>query len=228
MKIASAGIVFLLLGCAVSDGYGVTIHKEEQETEYSSVYAEVAEFSGFEDKEFQSELNMSLRKEVESSISEFDAIAQESSLPTGVKDVLRISQNIKRNDGDVLSFVTEEYIYTGGAHGSTLWVPKTIVSEDGKMYEEKLSGLFNTGGYIEVINDKIDEIVERNPEKYSEIWAEPHISEKTADRFYLTESELVIFFPPYELSYYAKGFVEFTIPFAEINAFLEERYRVNE
>lgn len=221
-----AAFALLLSGCTFSDGYGVTIHKEEQETEYSSVYAEIAEFSGFEDKEFQSNMNMELRREAENAISEFDAVAQESKLPSGVKSVLRISQDIKRNSGGIVSFVTEEYIYTGGAHGSTLWNPRTVVTDENGMHQEELSGLFNTVDYIKVINDCIDELVEKNPERYSELWAEPHISKKTADRFYLTDSDLVIFFPPYELSYYAKGFVEFSVPFERINAYLAERYRV--
>ena len=119
-----AGVLTIVLtGCSVfSDGYSAAIKKEEQETEYSSVYAEIIEFGGFKNKEYQSELNLSIQKEVEDAISAFDALASEASeaLPKGVKSSLYITQNVKRNTTDIISFITEVYTYTGGAHGNTV------------------------------------------------------------------------------------------------------------
>ena len=78
---------------------------------------------------------------------------------------------------------------------------------------------------MEKLNSIISEMVTKNPDKYSEMWAEPKITEENKNRFYLTDTDLVIFFPPYELSYYAKGFIEFPIPLESINPILNERYR---
>ena len=68
-------------------------------------------------------------------------------------------------------------------------------------------------------------MIEENPDIYSELWEEPHITADNKNRFYMTDTELVIFFPPYELSYYAKGFVEFKIPLEELYDILDERYK---
>ena len=40
-----------------------------------------------------------------------------------------------------------------------------------------------------------------------------------------TDEDLVIFFSPYELSYYAKGFIEFPVRMTELNGILKEEYR---
>ena len=97
------------------------------------------------------------------------------------------------------------------------------LSEQPKLLE--LKDLFSDEGYIETINRMIDELVAEKPEEYSGLWAEPHITEETQRQFYLTDEELVIFFPPYELSYYARGFVEFPLRLTELNGKLKEEFR---
>lgn len=225
--IVSVFCIFILL-CSCSSGgdYGVRISSEEQESEYSTVYAEVIEFDGFRNKEYQSELNMQVREGIENSISQFDAIAQESisSMPPGVKSIMKITQNVKRNKGGVISFIEEGYIYLGGAHGNTVWTPRTVDLRMDKPHILELSELFIDERYIEKINNLIDDLVKENPEKYSELWAEPYIDEDFNTQFYLTEEELVIFFPPYELSYYAKGFIEFPLRLSDLSGWIKTEY----
>ena len=224
-----AGVLTIVLtGCSVfSDGYSAAIKKEEQETEYSSVYAEIIEFGGFKNKEYQSELNLSIQKEVEDAISAFDALASEASeaLPKGVKSSLYITQNVKRNTTDMVSFITEVYTYTGGAHGNTVWVPHTINVISETPHNLSLGELFRDKDYMKKLNVIIERMVTENPDKYSELWQKPEITKENEDRFYMTDNELVIFFPPYELSYYAKGFIEFPIPISELNPILNEEFK---
>ncbi len=224
---AVLGTVMTISGCAAFGGYKIKINKEEQETDYSSVYAEIIEFDGFKNKEFQSELNISVSDDVSAAISQFDSLALEAKedMPAGVKSALHITQDIKRNSDDIISFIEEHYIYLGGAHGSTSWYPRTVDVIAKEPHILTLDELF-CDEYISILNTKIDEMVEDNPDKYSELWAEPHIMEENKNRFYITDTDLVIFFPPYELSYYAKGFIEFPIPLSDINHILNERYRV--
>lgn len=227
-RLVVGGLAMLLSGCAMlSSGYGVTIKKEEQETDYSSVYAEIIEFSGFKNKEYQSELNMEIAEDVADAISKFDALAFDASkaLPEGVKSTLNITQKLRRNSDDLISFISEHYIYTGGAHGNTSWYPKTIdvISKD--PHELKLGELFSDTDYIKKLNAIINTMIKENPNKYSELWAKPEITTENEWRFYLTDTELVIFFPPYELSYYAKGFIEFPIPLSKLNPILNDRFK---
>lgn len=218
--------LFLISSCSGEGEYGTKISTEEQESEYSSVYAQVIEFSGFSNKEYQSELNMQISEGIEKSVNEFDDVARESSslLPPGVKSIMKITQNVKRNSGGIISFIEEGYIYLGGAHGNTMWTPRTIDLRMENPHILEFNELFTDERYIGKINNLIDELIKENPEKYSELWAEPHITEDFKTQFYLNDEELVIFFPPYELSYYAKGFVEFPIRFNDLTGWIKEEY----
>lgn len=227
-RLVAGGLAIILSGCAMfSDGYSVKIHKEEQESDYSSVYAEIIEFDGFKNKGYQSELNMSTEEDVAKAIKSFDALALEAkeTLPNGVKSALNITQKIKRNTTDIISFITEVYTYTGGAHGTTVWEPKTIDVTSENPHNLKLNELFSDKDYMTKLNAIISAMVEENPEKYGELWARPEITAENENRFYMTDTDLVIFFPPYELSYYAKGFIEFPIPFEKLNTILKDRYK---
>lgn len=227
-RLVAGGLAVILSGCTLfSDGYSVKIQKEEQESDYSSVYAEIIEFDGFKNKEYQSELNMSVHDDVDNAIKSFDALAMEAkeSLPKGVKSALSITQKVKRNTTDIISFITEVYTYTGGAHGTTEWVPVTVDVTSEKPHNLKLGELFSDSNYITKLNAIIAKMVEENPEKYGELWAKPEITEENENRFYMTDTDLVIFFPPYELSYYAKGFIEFNIPYDRLNPILNDRYK---
>ena len=64
-RLVAGGLAIILSGCTIfNDSYGVKIHKEEQETDYSSVYAEVIEFDGFKNREYESQLNLSIEDDV--------------------------------------------------------------------------------------------------------------------------------------------------------------------
>lgn len=220
-------VILVVSGCAGNGGYRADISKEEYETDYSTVYAEIIEFDGFNNKEYQSELNLSIQEEVEESINKFDSLALDAvdDIPKGVKSALHITQIVKRNKDGVISFIEEQYRYLGGAHGNTSWYPRTVDVRMESPHIMELSELFADERYVDEINRNIDLLVEKSPEKYGEMWAEPHITAETKHTFYLTDEDLVIFFPPYELSYYAKGFIEFPIRLSEISGFLKEEYR---
>ena len=153
--------VFILCGCSGDGEYKTKIKKEELESDYSTVYAEIIEFGGFENSEYLSELNMSVMKEVEDSISEFDSLSLESvpSLPAGVKTALHITQHIKRNKGGIISFIEENYTYLGGAHGNTMWIVRTVDARSLSPHNLELSELFTDESYIEKINNLIDKLV---------------------------------------------------------------------
>lgn len=228
-KILLCAITLALCGCTLGDGYAVIINEEEQETEYATIYAEILEFSGIKNKEYLSELNLSISDTVEGAISQFDALAQEAqaSLPPGVKSALKITQNVKRNSDGMISFVTEHYIYTGGAHGTVSWYPRTIDSLAENPHDLSLGELFTVDDYMDRLNAIIKQKVTDYPDLYSELWEEPKVTERNQNRFYLTEDKLVIYFPPYELSYYAKGFVEFPISYEELNPILIDKLKVH-
>lgn len=228
-KFLAGVITFILCGCSFNDGYGVSVKQEEQETEYSTVYAEILEFKGIKNKEYQSQLNISITDNVEDAIHQFDSIAQEAqpTLPAGFKSSLYITQKVKRNTREFISFIMEHYMFTGGAHGTTSWYPRTIDVTEEMPHDLTLGELFTTDDYIDKINSIIKKKVEENPDIYSELWEEPIVTKENESRFYLTNENLVIFFPPYELSYYAKGFIEFPIELKELSPYLIDKLKVH-
>lgn len=228
-KVLASILVVILCGCSFNDGYGVTVKQEEQESDYSTVYAEIIEFRGIKNKEYQSQLNLSIEDNVWDAIHQFDSIAQEAqkTLPQGVKSSLYITQKLKRNTNDFISFIMEHYMFTGGAHGTIMWYPRTVDVTAQTPHDLTLDELFEVNDYIDKINAIIKQEVGENPDIYSELWEEPVVTKENENRFYLTQDELVIFFPPYELSYYAKGFIEFPIELKELSPYLTDKLKVH-
>ena len=130
------------------------------------------------------------------------------------------SIKITLNRGDIVSIVGECHSYTGGVHDNLSRIVKNIDIKNEKLIA--FDDLFCDDGYINRINSYIEVLSEQKPEKFSELWKKPIVTKE--QKFYLTPESLVIFFDPYELSYYAKGFVEIEIPYDEITSFLNPEY----
>ncbi|MDQ0194759.1 PdaC/SigV domain-containing protein [Paenibacillus wynnii] len=114
------------------------------------------------------------------------------------------------NQNGVLSLVTEQYSYTGGAHGMTYRNAFTFSLKDGKRL--LLGDLFGANpNYKKELNAKLSKLIKAeggylggfnglNTEKY----------------FYLKEGKVVIFFQLYEYTAYAQGFPTYTFKFTEL------------
>lgn len=224
---SAAAAVMLLAGCTFTGGISANKAADEFETDYSSVYAERVVFDGIANSQYQSSLNMSVDEDVTYAVNEFDAMAQEliGDMPENVKPILKITQNVKRLSPSFISFVEEHYIYIGGSHGNTVWFPRNICLTEEDPHELALKELFSADDYMEKLNVIIKDMTERDPETYSGLWSEPVITEENENQFYITDNELVIYFPPYTLSYYAKGFIEYPIRFTELEGILNDEYK---
>lgn len=225
-KVLCAGLVLtvLLTSCAA---IGVKVNKSENkyETDYSEVTAEGIQLSGLPGAEFEKSINAELKQQVDSSLVAFDSLAAENSsnVRMGNRCILNITWEEKYNKNGFLSVVEEEYVYTGGAHGTTVRIPKNIDITGEKVV--KLKDLFMDEGYVTTLNRLINERLSEHSDEYSELWEKPEIKEEHQENFYIQDDKLVIFFQPYELSYYARGFVEFPLPLDELSGYMKEEYR---
>lgn len=208
----------IISACAAQTA--VNIVSEEYETDYSEVSMQILEIDVPGTKEFSEAYNAELRQEAEDTAAGFDAEAKEVAGEIGQKSVLQTTQDVKYNKNDFISAVEEQYTYTGGAHGMTLRKTRNIDTLAQK--EILLGDLFAEEGYEETLNRMIRELREKKPEEYSELWAEPVI--KPEQDFYITDTDLVIYYQPYELSYYARGFVEFPLRLSELRGYMKEEY----
>lgn len=213
----------LLTACALNRTADIKITSSEYETDISAAYAETVRFSGLKNREFEKSMNSSIEKDINGALVSFDTLAASSSdkLRMGNRCVLNIKQYIKNNSNDFISIIEEHYVYTGGAHGSAAWYPRNIDTSAEKVI--LLPELFCTDDYKNELNRLIDIMLEKNKEKYSDLWEHPKVT--SDENFYISDGNLVIFFPPYELSYYAKGFVEFPIRLDDIQGMLKEEYK---
>ena len=217
--------VICLASCAASGSVEILRSVSEYDTDYSTVRAELIALSGLKDAEFEESVNSALRNELDSALVAFDTNARESSADVrmGNKCVFETAWEEKYNEKDFLSIVEERYIYMGGAHGETAWIAKNIDIAASK--EVRLADLFTDSGYVTTLNRMIDEAVADGGEEYADLWEKPEIKDSSQTDFYISDGNLVIYYQPYDLSYYARGFVEFRLPLTELEGYLKEEYR---
>ena len=209
----------VLCGCASHKAATITIESVEYETDTAEVYAERPEFSFMKNRALAGELNASYEKETDD-----ESIAQDGGeIRAGNKYVFELRQDVKYNENDFISIVSDIYQYTGGAHGSSTWNARNIDTVTGD--DVLLDGLFEGDDYKSVLDRLIWEEVEENPDEYGDLWEKPQIKDSNQRDFYLTDDGLVLFYQPYDLSYYARGFVEFEIDYSDILGYLKPEYR---
>lgn len=119
-------------------------------------------------------------------------------------------------DGKYLSFCQQDYDYSGGAHGMSLWTGFTFDLETGqRLGLEDMIG--NSEEELkEIVTEYFAEYIGRNPENFWED-AVSSVKEWTSfdSQFYLTKEGIRFYFEPYALACYAAGFSEVTIPYEE-------------
>lgn len=213
-----------LCGCTPSGGADIRLTESGYTTDTSEIHAQGFEIAGLKNAEFCSQINSAVKSDIEGAIISFETMVQDSlgELRMGNRCIMDITQELRYNENDFLSIVEEHYVYTGGAHGSRTRYPRNYDLAGGKQIY--LSDLFNDG-YKETLNRIISEQEKADTERYSELWERPEILDEHETNFYITPGKLVIFFQPYELSYFAKGYVEFEIPFSQISGSLKEEWR---
>lgn len=135
---------------------------------------------------------------------------------------LQFKNIVKFNEDGIFSVITEKYAYISGLHGNTWRTSVTYDSEGDKLLV--LSDLFVDKNFYGILNERIEELIKENEEVYHDLWENPVVDEKREDKFYLEGDRLVIYYEPYELSYYARGVVEFPIEMESIRGYVREKY----
>ncbi len=219
-------VCVLILSCFACSFSGVCtkITKNETENEYSYISTELLEISYKNDSEFANTLNTQFSENLLKRIDSFDKLAKESAptIPSDSKASFTTTQDIKYNENDFLSVVEQENIFTGGAHGVSARNSYNIDFRNKRQI--CLNDLFEAEGYENALNRMIDELIQKRGEDYTDLWKKPKIQAEHQYNFYITDTDLVIYFQPYELSYYARGFVEFPLSLSELRGYLKEEY----
>lgn len=116
------------------------------------------------------------------------------------------------NESDLISTKLENYGFPeGAAHGLTIAHSKTFDARTGYVYA--LSDLFRSGvDYVAILSD----IIEKQIEEEDLPTTAPFPGISPNQDYYLTQTELVIYFQAYEFTPGSVGIPYFPIPFEEI------------
>ncbi|MBQ8637283.1 MAG: DUF3298 and DUF4163 domain-containing protein [Clostridia bacterium] len=202
--------------CSCNNGIDIKIEERFYQTDNGEVKMKLPEFSSATASEFAQNVNDIYNREVSSIIDAF--FAKE---PTGDKNAeLNADSVVTRNDGRIVSVVFEGEAYMGGAHGEKFRLSKTFDFDTAQ--EITLDSLFADASWKMVVNNKMRSLAEEGEGDYSELWEIPTTELLNPENFYLRDNVLVLYFPPYELSYYRRGYVEFEFKKEELAGYLSD------
>ena len=214
IKILSVFLSALILaGCSTAR---VEYDDKSYQTDTITVDFKIPQISGLKNKDFESELNSDIENAGNEFLNKFESTAKNISHPSYFSGETSVYEK-----NGVLSLVTEINYYTQKPHNNSFRITKNINTETSELLS--LGDLFADSGYIDFINHTLADMTLSNPDQYSGLWAKPVLSEN--QDFYISNDSVVIYYPPYELSYYTRGFVEFPIPLSALSGYLAEEYR---
>lgn len=114
--------------------------------------------------------------------------------------------NVLYNGDKLLCVEQQGYLFTGGAHGNTLYSVSVFDLSTGR--ELQLADMFKPGSdYLQRINKVVAKKVAEN----SNMFFGP-VEVKDGDKFYFDGKALVIVYAPYEVAPYAAGIVRLEVP----------------
>ena len=134
---------------------------------------------------------------------------KENGYPQMLYELYREYQ-ITLNQENAVSMYIDEYIFSGGAHGTTTRTSQTWNLMLGKMVE--LYELYPNEPYFLLdILRKINREISENIEIY---FADPYplvVEYFNPDSYYIDNGKVVIYFQQYDIAPYSSGIIEFTL-----------------
>lgn len=206
-------IMLLLTGCG---GVGMDEKVQKEQTHQYTIDVKTPQIKGLSDDEVQARLNNRFLADSEKLTASFRESVSDSEAKM---QYLTVVPHLYRGK-NTASIVTEVHEFTGGAHEVQSRIAVTLDLKSNR--EMRLADLFIDEKWREFVNGKLLQAVENDSERYAALWERPVIM--TDQPFYIDGAALIIYYPPYELSYYARGFVDFSIPLSELEGYMKTDY----
>lgn len=216
----AAGITALTLtaGCS-GGGIRVTETEKAYETGNSQVKASLPRFECSANPEFAEDMNREYDELIMSVLDEFIARTQNKT----EKSDFTLETDVKMNNGRLLSVVCDGEVKSEDAHGERFRVCRTIDFIEGKTLT--LSDIFADEEWKRAVDAKMEQLAKSGKDEYEDLWEMPSTKLLKSENFYINDKGIVFFFPPYELSYYRRGFVEFEFSHEELSGYFSEAFR---
>ena len=184
-----------------------TIDATEQNLSFKGSYPRVY---GMDNEKAQSDLNTLYRENAQKAMLDAKLAANglsQGEIQSGMKAEGIYQFKVRRNGCGIFSLTTSNYLFSGGAHGTTVQLGSTVNATSGKQY--LLKDLFtNESDAFAFLNDQIQEQIK----KRGLTPIVPFETVKPNEGYYLTDTDLVVFFQQYEYFPYSDGIQEFAIP----------------
>lgn len=210
-------ILALLLFITSCGGVKVDSIDKSYTTETVTVEAKIPHISGLSSQSLEESINTEYEKTINSLLGEFKKQAEK----TGDKSAFSVTTTEHYNQKGFFSAVTQVEAVVANLRKSNVRITKNIDTK--KCTEVSFSHLFEGDEYIDMINARLLEAVKENGEKYQGLWEKPTLLEN--QDFYIADNCLVVYYEPYKLSYYERGFVEIPLSLADMSGYLKEEYR---
>lgn len=127
-----------------------------------------------------------------------------------------ITYSVQYNNNGILCIMLDGYIYTGGAHGYP--IRNALVFDLASGTPRSLSSLISTDDktFASYVTDEFQRMYYKAPDEY---WPDS-LDVVTNDsiniddlNYYINEDHICIYYFPYDLASYARGFVDIIIPY---------------
>lgn len=127
-----------------------------------------------------------------------------------------LDYTITYNQNSIVSLYSDEYIYSGGAHGNTIRFSQNWNINFGRQFS--LESLFdNDCNYIldilKDINNQIEQQIANGSNQYFENYCSLVLNTINLNNFYLNPGYITIFFQQYDIAPYSSGIPTFDIKF---------------
>lgn len=182
---------------------------EEDGLQYSAAWPKV---SGLQDTDQQAKLNVRFAE----SACRLKVLAQ-TSADQGNRTEAQMDFQVKRNCRGMVSILFDEYLYTGGANGSSTKTGATFSAVDGRLFE--LRDLFREDAdYVSYLSSEIKKSIQEQGIQDEQIETFEKID--VDQPFYVTDTQLVIIMP--EITYFPHSFgvLEFPIELSNMKEML--------
>ena len=204
LKFISVFLVFLIVSCQ-----GTGFKMEECEYEEGGKRAEII-YPVFSKDDG---INNEIRKTVDSVLNNFLLYSAKNS-------TLKMDSEIKHKSENIISIIIEgELKKEDDSHPEKLRYPLTYDLKGKRVLA--LSDILDGTDWHNTVNNIMKERVETNKE-YEELWETPTVEILEKENFYIDDGKIIIFYPPYKLSYYNRGFVDFAFSKDDLRGYLTD------
>ncbi len=203
----------LISACILTScGDGIEVGLEDKEYQTDGKYATITVPTFEDESDFSSQINDEIEEKTAELLDNF--------IKSEFVSKLDMNTEITHNDGRVVSVVMEGEVSGDKPHGEKLRIARTY--DFGEAKTVTLAELFMDDSWQTLVDNKMLELAESGADGYDELWEIPTVKLLNKENFYIKDGELVIYFPPYELSYYRRGYVEFNFTAQELARVLSD------